>query len=158
MCVRVQVVHLIPCSTPQDVMMYASMIMYAMENWCLLCQILLRNACMSCLESSNPSSCQEHWECQDGEHCQRSNVGHCKICIYKIYFAMMRCVGISGAQQLTNCILNKVYSHCKSCVCWATCKSGLKNVCNCCRRGQCSESRIYSHLQNILASGRKGEI
>ena len=112
--------------------------------------------CMNCLVSSNPTSCQEHYQCQQ---CQRSNVGACKKCIFNIYFAMMKCVGIRGAEQLTNCILSKVeYSHCKYCVCWAACRSGLKNVCNCCRRGQCSQSRMDQHLQSMFASGRKGTI
>ena len=117
--------------------------------------------CMNCLESSNPTSCQEHWQCKAGETCQdsqNSNIGRCKICIFNIYFAMMKCVRISRPQQLTNCILDKVYSHCKSCVCWAACKFGLKPVCNCCRRGQCSQSRIDPHLQSMLAIGRKGTI
>ena len=69
---------------------------------------------------------------------------------------MMKCVGISETQQLTNCIGNKVYNHCKSCVGWAACKSGLQNVCNCCKRGQCSQSRIDQHLQSMFASERKG--
>ena len=112
--------------------------------------------CMKCLESSNPTSCQEHWQCQDYQHCR--SIDDCKKCIYNFYFAMMKCVGISRAQQLTNCIGNKVYNHCKVCACWAACKFGLRNVCNCCRRGQCSQSRIDPHLQSMFASGRKGAI
>ena len=115
------------------------------------------NKCINCLESSNPTSCQGDWQCQDGEVCT-FNIGDCKKCIHNFYFAMMKCVGISETQQLTNCIGNKVYNHCKSCVGWAACKSGLQNVCNCCKRSQCSQSRMDQHLQSLVSSERKGTI
>ena len=113
--------------------------------------------CLSCLEGSNPTNCQEQ-ECQSGESCLNRNLGRCRTCIFNIYFAMMKCAGINGAKRLTNCIVGMVHNHCKPCVCWAACRFGLRNVCNCCRRGKCSQSRIDMQMQNMLAAVRQGEI
>ena len=115
--------------------------------------------CMNCLESSNPSSCQEQQQCKAGEYCPDFYIGFCKKCIYNIFIAWMQCVGITNVQRLTNCVVDSVsYGHCKSCVCWAACKFGLRNVCNCCKHGQCSQSRIDPDMQSMVASGRNGEI
>ena len=114
--------------------------------------------CMNCLESSNPSSCQEQQQCKAGEYCPDFYIGFCKKCIYNIFIAWMQCVGITNVQRLTNCVVDSVsYGHCKSCVCWAACKFGLRNVCNCCKHGQCSQSRIDPDMQSMVASGRNGE-
>ena len=95
--------------------------------------------CLSCLESSNPTDCKEVTE-------RNFNIERCKTCIFNIYFGMLKCVGITRAKQLTNCIGQNVHDHCKPCVCWAVCRFGLKNGCNCCRRGQCSQSRIDLYI------------
>ena len=150
-------------SCPSDTLFYVTQCNnLCLQNECnvngdLVSSNFSSSECMRCLESSNPSNCQEQQQCQSGDNCRNNFINRCRICVFNIYFAMMKCVGINRAKRLTNCIGNNVHSHCKPCVCWASCRCGLKNVCNCCRRDKCGQSRIDQHTQSLLASVRKGE-
>ena len=98
-------------------------------------KLAVSEACFSCLESSTAAKCQS---CKPGDGClSPDRVRRCRICAWNIYFGMYRCSRLSSPRDINNCILGRVYNHCRPCVCWAVCLFGMTGSCSCCRYGRC---------------------
>ena len=70
---------------------------------------------------------------------KRSFPSDCKPCLYNFYFAIIRWYGTTSEtdQNKSDCISNSVDHRCRSCTCYSACRFGLKDLCDCCRRGAC---------------------
>ena len=90
-----------------------------------VCSFIGKDVCSLC-------PCEERCQiCTPTTRKCRPQVEKCKNCIFNIFYAMKMSTG-EGPNETLNGIYEKVYGHCKKCICWAVCLFGMMDICNLC--------------------------